>query len=348
MNYKVILKTIISLSTIAGCLNGMEKKPIIPVPGPELFIHIKNQTNQNYTVKGKVGALTALSAMSNFNIDITAEWYKLRSRDLLKSNTFTLADGNNKPIIEIQLNYAPKQFSLSVFDFALKNMQTIRSEELDAKKGIPNFTILLDLKGKNLQDSNIDVSVSYQSLRSKFDIRSNSIEGKILELGFKKNFDEIQKIVENSRDFNELKKLILLQLNMALFIVNRTSFKNIGDDDSTAFNYPEQNIIQNPADPIRIQWLYVLLQARNNDAEKANSIEMLDDTFICIHDLLADLGGIGPYPNLENEESIKNALINNFTALLGLLFITRHAQPSFDIKKLEEQILLKKIQKIWY
>ena len=347
MNYKVILKTIISLSTIAGCLNGMEKKPIIPVPGPESFIHIKNQTNQNYTVKGKVGALTALSAMSNFNIDITAEWYKLRSRDLLKSNTFTLADGNNKPIIEIQLNYAPKQFSLSVFDFALKNMQTIRSEELDAKKGIPNFTILLDLKGKNLQDSNIDVSVSYQSLRSKLDIRSTSIEGKILELGIKKNFDEIQKIVRKSTDFNELKELILLQLTLSLFIVNRVFFKDIGLEDVAAFNYPEQKIIQDPADPIRIQWLYLILQAIHT-TKKADAIEKLHDTLILIHDLLADLGGISPYPNLENKESIKNAIIHNFSPLFDYLFITRHAQPSFDIKKLEEQILLKNIKKVWH
>lgn len=179
------------------------------------------------------------------------------------------------------------------------------------------------------------------------DIQPNSIQQKIYELAKEKKYQEINQLIQKITTFNELKKLVDFQINIALLLANQIAFDQ---SETLAFSFkPEQKyIIFNMAllnedetdkqkiqeqkkvisERRKVQWLYVFLELKD-ELEEITTIAWLNITLKVIHEFLEDLGSIAPieYTEAKTLDDVKKIIANNFKQLFDRLFLVLAVQP---------------------
>lgn len=180
------------------------------------------------------------------------------------------------------------------------------------------------------------IPLAIPNLDVVLEIEPNSFQKTILDLGLNRKYTDIDTIVQNMSDFENLKKLILLQLNLALFIVNRIRFDQI-ISDSNAFKYPEQQIVTTGEyDYWQTQWLHLFFTSKEK-LKETNSLILLEQALILIHEFLEDIGSITlDYPiesfiesNLLNwMQNFKKELGQNFRFLFEHLSVVQTIKPT--------------------
>jgi hypothetical protein len=187
------------------------------------------------------------------------------------------------------------------------------------------------------------------SLEIALGIAPYSIEKKILELGLAKNYGAIKNVVLRANR-STLQKILLLQLNMALFIADRISF-DVSHEESSAFALPEQRYIKTPVaslmNPsmlkkrIRRQWLNYLLIDKEllklvKFTDDASTLELAESAMQTLYGFLEDISYIYIYFPVNSIEHLKIALIKNFPLLFEPLLILKNTQASGDLQALKK------------
>lgn len=210
-----------------------------------------------------------------------------------------------------------------------------------------SFLLLAVLICTQLQSAQAPV-IPVQSWEAELEIKPNTIEQKIFELGLAKDYKAIEKLIMQINDFTVLKNILFLQFGMALFIADRISF-DIAKTDSRAFDFPEQKYIPyflKPEDSvkkklaalskrIRLQWLN-RLQDQRLDFDELNSIEYLGFSLRTLTEFLAEIGYIYKDVPIETIPDLKMALIKNIPLLFEPFSIVKDSASSGDLQALRK------------
>lgn len=174
------------------------------------------------------------------------------------------------------------------------------------------------------------------NLDIRLEIEPNSIQKTVLDLGMDRKYTDIDTIIQNTSDFENLKKILLLQLNLAIFIVKRISY-SLAIEDSNAFKYHEQQpLITEEFDDWQTQWLHLLFTSKEK-LKETNSLMLLEQALILVHKFLEDIGYVyHDYPIESFNESnllkwmknYKTELGQNFKLLFEHLFVVMPLKPN--------------------
>ena len=321
-------------------------KPMYPIriPGPIIHLQINNESKEDYSIYGfdiqaKIGFISAQQPI--YSSELLHEWVKASKNTKCKSLTLALENNQEKTKVEIWARYCRKNLIVGF----ITDKENIQKEiDLDPKKGIPDIVLNIILKGENLEDSSFEVNIINKSIESLLDIKKDSLEKTIFELAKQKQYEKIKLLIHEKNDLKSLKNLLLFQLDLALFIVERIAF-DISIEEVTAFAYPEQKIIltNNPFAKIRSQWIYLLLQEKN-ELKKIQSLnEFLSqsrESFMLINSLLFDLGY--RHDPAFQKIDVKLLFAEYFQPLFEILPSVMYAQPSLELKIIKEK--MKKIK----
>ena len=176
-------------------------------------------------------------------------------------------------------------------------------------------------------------------LEQVLNIQPNSIQKQIFYLAKTKNWDGINKLIMSISDFNALKKLIALQLDIALLIANQIQFE-APESETRALTLPGSEALQkiaeaNAKEKRKIKWLYTLLLSKKNLSE-ANSFDSLSPGIMEeVHTFLEVLGYLSKFTPINNLDDLKKALADNFKELFEKLFLVMAVQPKI-LSRLEQ------------
>lgn len=162
----------------------------------------------------------------------------------------------------------------------------------------------------------------------------SQLEKEIMQLGRAKRYDLIPAILKKANP-NELKKLIILQLELALYIANRMHF-DIAEEESDAFRYKEQTLIPSPMDRIRAQWIFLLMQAEHElIALKQINPESLSYALELIRTFLGDIGFMKNEYRIRTFDDVKKAMAEYFRLLFEHMDIVKNAKqyPEYNIMR---------------
>lgn len=204
-----------------------------------------------------------------------------------------------------------------------------------------------------------NLNFELNNLFKQFNIKNNIIN--IIEsYGLEKNNNEIKKIVSSIKDLNDIKNLILLQYDKAIFIVQRVNFdlwieefivrkwlskiSNKKILDFIAPGYKSEDDLN--SDKIRTLWLYVLLLNKNkvkslNIKSKTILKDFYDYIFIItefLHDIKSSKIDYLKKIDLDN---IKKLLIQNFNGIYDLFDLLKLRSPAKSSKKDQLEALMK-------
>ena len=183
----------------------------------------------------------------------------------------------------------------------------------------------------------INAPLAIPNLDVALEIEPHSIQKTVLDLGMNKKYNDINTLIQNTSDLNTLKKLILLQLNLALFILNRIQFDPF-PADSNAFQYPEQQTLTTGKyNRWQAQWWHLFFESKQKLAE-TNSFILLEQALILIHEFLEDIGyvthdyPIDPMNFIESNrldwiQNFKEKIAKNFKFLFEHLFVVLPVKP---------------------
>ena len=197
----------------------------------------------------------------------------------------------------------------------------------------------MEKPAQELKQRVTSIPLAIPNLDVVLEIEPNSIQKTVLDLGKNRKYTDIDTIVQNTSDLETLKKLILLQLNLALFIVNRIRFDQI-ISDSNAFKYPEQQIVTTGEyDYWQTQWLHLFFTSKEK-LKETNSLILLEQALILIHEFLEDIGyAIHDYPEESFNESnllkwmqnLKKGPGQNFKSLFEHLSVVQTIKPTIRL-----------------
>ena len=164
------------------------------------------------------------------------------------------------------------------------------------------------------------------SLRSIVRHENEPLVEQIIHAGQAQSYEEITKILKTITSVKELKKLIVLQIDLALALVERVKF-DIGYEDSHANHlYPHQNILIAPANVLKAQWNYILYNQKSL-IKTFTKLESLIFPLSVIRNFVADFSLIKEIP-MKSPAKIKEVVEDNFKELFKLLCLFAKATPS--------------------
>lgn len=167
-------------------------------------------------------------------------------------------------------------------------------------------------------------------LKGALAIEPSSIQKTVFDLGMNRKYTDIAPIVQRISNLEDFKKLIVLQINLALFIANRISF-DLDSLESNAFKYPEHEALTSgECNRFKAQWRHLFFGGKEK-LKQVNSFILLDQSLILIHEFLEDIGYVSPdYPKeamqfIENDplwaQNFKKEIAENFRFLFEHLFV---------------------------
>lgn len=158
-------------------------------------------------------------------------------------------------------------------------------------------------------------------------------ENEIMQLGEAKKYNLISDILKRA-DPNELRKLIILQLELALFIVSRMQFDLTQLEDSDAWKYPKQTLIPYPRDETRAQWIFLLMQAQNEIFQlKKITPSEFGYTLGLIRIFLRDIGFMENEYQIRTFDDVKKAMTEYFRLLFEHISVVKNSKqyPEYAI-----------------
>ena len=166
---------------------------------------------------------------------------------------------------------------------------------------------------------------------------SSFIQKEFYKLGVGKKYPELKQLITIAT-LDEIKELLLTELNLALSITERVFFDFTDSQDSTSFYYAEQALIPSPLDRVRAQWAYLLLEAKKElEATQKFNIDTLEYALSLIAFFLDDMGTLlNDYKPTQNLIQAKQKLFDYAQKLFPIYQLVAHKPPYKDVMQMKQ------------
>lgn len=245
-----------------------------------------------------------------------SKFLNLQNLNELEGWISTIASKTRPAQLSMYLIKKPTNEYCDAYSFA-KFKKLLEKKQDNRSKYVPNIYTLLAPEPDSLPRTIVDAASTIKALQ-----RLNHHPYEQTSPTFY-NYSIINVLLRKTKDAHDLKKLVLLQLNMALYIVDRISFARMFFEDTLIEQYPCL-VLSNPYD-CKIHWLATLLQSKQ-DLEKLLERE---SNYLCSHfvfiihhiqDFLMDIGPPPSSRSLNSCKRVRKAVIHNFKLLFEHLW----------------------------